>query len=274
MTQVLLRIGEFARYLGISVRTVRYYSDIGLLAPTEVDPDTGYRAYGLDRLETGRRLLALKDLGLTLEEIRQVLDDELDDGAYRSLITAHVERLEHEQERGAERLDRAKAHLQSLTSRLEPAMADITITTTEPQTIAFIRDNLDGVAAIGAMFPRLFESVNPSQAIGTAGQAYHEFADDGSFIDFEAFVPVADDYEPSGEAQVRRLEAGQVATYTHHGAFERLPQAYDVMLRWISENGYQVSGPSYEWNIVCNLPVRQDDDSNVTEIQIEVTKAE
>jgi effector-binding domain-containing protein len=151
-------------------------------------------------------------------------------------------------------------------------MADITIKTTEAKTIASIRDHLAGIAEIAPMFPRLFESVDPADMIDTPGQVYHEFSEDGSFIDFEAFIVVSDDFVAGGEAQVRRLEGAQVASYVHHGSFQQLPAAYDVMYAWIAENGYDVSGPSYEWNIVCDAPVTQDNESYVTEIQIEVTK--
>lgn len=77
MTYMLLQIGEFARLAGLPVRTVRYYGDVGLLPPSSVDPASGYRRYGIDQLERARQLIALKSTGLTLDEIRLVLDDHL-----------------------------------------------------------------------------------------------------------------------------------------------------------------------------------------------------
>ena len=273
MSNLLLRIGEFARLAGIPVRTVRYYGDIGLLVPSEVDRHTGYRYYGLDRVEVVRRILTLKDLGLTLDEIAAVLDDRLDQSTFRRLLESHIERLEGERRRAEEQLVRARAHLQSLIERGEPAMADITIKTTEPKTIAYIRDQIDDTSGIAAMFPRLFAAVDPSHGVGVGGNVYHEFADDGSFIDLEAVVPVPEDYEVSGEAQVRRIEPTQVASYTHHGSFNRIHEAYEALLGWIADNGYEVSGPSYEWNLVCTPPVTQDNESYVTEIQIEIARS-
>lgn len=276
MAHVLLRIGEFARIVGLPVRTVRYYGDIGLLAPTETDPSSGYRYYDLDRVETARRLLTLKELGLSLDEIGTVLGDRLDAPSFRRLLEAHVDRLEAEHRRTEEQLDRARAHLQSLEDqqkRMERSMSDITIKTSEAKTIAYIRQQIDDISAIGPMFPRLFESVDPAHAVGVAGNIYHEFADDGSFIDLEAALPVADDYQPSGEAKVRRIEPTQVAVYTHRGAFNRLHEAHETIQRWIAANGYEVAGPSYEWNLVCTQPVTQDNESYVTEIHVEVAPA-
>jgi DNA-binding transcriptional MerR regulator len=57
------RIGEFARIGGVSIRTLRHYDELGLLAPAWVDPETGYRSYEARQLKRLNRLVALKDLG-------------------------------------------------------------------------------------------------------------------------------------------------------------------------------------------------------------------
>jgi DNA-binding transcriptional MerR regulator len=71
---VLLRIGEFARLGSVSARTLRHYEDVGLLAPVQVDPLTGYRAYQPEQLAQLNRIVALKDLGLSLAQVAQLLD--------------------------------------------------------------------------------------------------------------------------------------------------------------------------------------------------------
>jgi DNA-binding transcriptional MerR regulator len=71
---VLLKIGEFARLGAVSPRTLRHYEDLGLLMPVQVDPVTGYRAYGPDQLARLNRIIALKGLGLSLAQVGQLLD--------------------------------------------------------------------------------------------------------------------------------------------------------------------------------------------------------
>ncbi|MDH3679077.1 MAG: MerR family transcriptional regulator [Acidimicrobiia bacterium] len=273
MGDMLLRIGEFARLVQLPVRTVRYYGDIGLLVPSEVDPETGYRLYELERVERARRLLALKDLGLSLEEIGCILDDALTPGQFRSLLQSRVAELEATLASTADRLERVRSQLAHLDQRLEQPMPDVTVKTTEPKRIAYIRARIHDVSEIAPLFPRLFESVDPSIGTGPAGNIYHHFSDDGNNIDLEAVLPVPDDYEATGEAEIRVIGPTRVACLTHHGAFNRLPDAHGALLAWIDDNGYQVSGPAYEWNIVCAPPVTQDDESYVTEIQIEVARA-
>jgi DNA-binding transcriptional MerR regulator len=69
----MVSIGEFARLGRVSVRTLRHYDEIGLLRPAKVDPDTGYRGYGAGQLGRLNRILAMKDLGLSLAQIRRLL---------------------------------------------------------------------------------------------------------------------------------------------------------------------------------------------------------
>jgi DNA-binding transcriptional MerR regulator len=72
----MLSIGDFARLGHVSPRMLRHYDELGLLRPSRVDPATGYRSYRVAQLARLHRLLALRDLGLSLDQIRDVLDDE------------------------------------------------------------------------------------------------------------------------------------------------------------------------------------------------------
>lgn len=69
----LIAIGRFARLSGLSVGTLRHYDEVGLLRPAEVDGDTGYRRYRPDQLSEARAIRRLRELGLSLDQIREVL---------------------------------------------------------------------------------------------------------------------------------------------------------------------------------------------------------
>lgn len=71
----MFTIGKFAEFTGIPIRTLRYYAEIGVLKPSEVDVFTNYRYYTKEDLEKAKRVLELKSLGFTLEEIRDHQDD-------------------------------------------------------------------------------------------------------------------------------------------------------------------------------------------------------
>jgi methanogenic corrinoid protein MtbC1 len=70
----MIKIGDFSRISGVSVKALRHYDEIGLLKPSKVDQSTGYRYYSTEQLDRLNRIVVLRNLGLSLEEIRNFLD--------------------------------------------------------------------------------------------------------------------------------------------------------------------------------------------------------
>jgi DNA-binding transcriptional MerR regulator len=89
----LLAIGRFARLVGLSVGALRHYDDLDILRPAWVDPETGYRSYRRDQLETARLIVRLRDLEVPLEGIRAYLGSD-DPAERRRLLTDHRRRIE------------------------------------------------------------------------------------------------------------------------------------------------------------------------------------
>ncbi len=73
----MLKIGEFAQVGQVSIATLRHYDQCNLLKPLALDPDTGYRYYSLDQLPRLNRIVVLKDLGFSLQQIAQLLEENL-----------------------------------------------------------------------------------------------------------------------------------------------------------------------------------------------------
>jgi DNA-binding transcriptional MerR regulator len=71
----MIKIGDFSKLSLVSIKTLRYYDEMGLLKPVHVDQFTGYRYYSADQLSRLHRILALKDLGFSLEQIARVLNE-------------------------------------------------------------------------------------------------------------------------------------------------------------------------------------------------------
>src|SRR3954471_13974860 len=93
----MLRIGDFARLAGVTVRALRHYEERSLLRPAVVDPATGYRFYRTEQLATLDKVLALRDLGFSLRETRELLDGSAAEvearlGAQRDRLAAEVRR--------------------------------------------------------------------------------------------------------------------------------------------------------------------------------------
>lgn len=109
--QELLTIGRFSRVSGLSVDTLRHYDDVGLLAPAEVDPATGYRRYRRDQVSNARVIQALRWIGLPIEEVRAALTDPGGEPA-RQILANHRQRLARHQGRLAAQIADVEHYLE------------------------------------------------------------------------------------------------------------------------------------------------------------------
>src|SRR5262245_51776261 len=107
----MFRIGHFAKLSQVSVKTLRYYDERGLLTPVQIDRGTGYRYYSIEQLPRLNRILALKGLGLSLDQIAVLLDEVLPAAQLRGMLRLkQVELQEHIREEQA-RLEQVAARL-------------------------------------------------------------------------------------------------------------------------------------------------------------------
>jgi effector-binding domain-containing protein len=91
-----------------------------------------------------------------------------------------------------------------------------------------------------------------------------------SNVDSEAGIFLKEPVTATGDVRVYELPAATVASAIHVGSYQRLQEAYDALLRWVGDNGYQVAGPIRELYLQNSQPVRQDDESYITEIQVPI----
>src|SRR6185503_14561568 len=92
----MFRIGEFSRITRVTIETLRHYDALGLLKPAKVDPFTGYRFYSARQLMSLNRILALKEVGFSLEEIARILQEQLTNDQLRGMLKAQLVRSERE----------------------------------------------------------------------------------------------------------------------------------------------------------------------------------
>jgi DNA-binding transcriptional MerR regulator len=71
--QPLMKIGEIAAFFNVSVKAIRIYEKKGIIVPAKIDPETGYRYYSIDQVQTLNALIELKTLGFSLSEIKEIL---------------------------------------------------------------------------------------------------------------------------------------------------------------------------------------------------------
>lgn len=112
----MLTIGDFARHGRVSVRMLRHYDAIGLLRPAEVDQSSGYRFYKASQLPRLNRIVALKGLGFTLQQVQAILDEDVSAEELRGMLRLRRAELEATLAETAAGLVQVEARLRSIES--------------------------------------------------------------------------------------------------------------------------------------------------------------
>src|SRR5262245_65092877 len=107
----MFRIGEFSQIARVSGRLLRYYDSIGLLRPVRIDPVSGYRYYSAGQLPRLHSILALKELGLSLDQIARLVDADISAEALRGMLTLRKAQVEQAVEDDLRRLRQIEARL-------------------------------------------------------------------------------------------------------------------------------------------------------------------
>lgn len=108
----MFSIGDFAWHGRVSVRMLRHYDAIGLLHPAHVDQVTGYRSYEAHQLSRLNRIVALKDLGFTLQQVRSVLDESVSAEELRGMLRLRHAELQSQMVANTARLAQVEARLE------------------------------------------------------------------------------------------------------------------------------------------------------------------
>jgi DNA-binding transcriptional MerR regulator len=244
----MFTIGEFARLGGVSVRTLRHYDDIGLLRPAMVDQDTGYRGYSAEQLGPLNRIIALKELGLSLIQARRLLDgitlDEL-----RGMLILRRAQLEHELQEHQNQLLGVEARLRyiaregampadDIVAKRIPAVGVVVITGQAP---AFGPEN---IVPVVNRLAGLFDQLEIQDRVKEAGPRMIFYEYEQGDITVCLALPVA---EPPGElpapARYRVLPEIEAAATVRSGpAASIFPVVYHDLVRWIHERGYHAAG--------------------------------
>src|SRR6185369_1536058 len=110
----MFKIGDFSKIARVSGRLLRYYDSIGLLSPRRHDPATGYRYYAADQLAHLNKILALKELGLSLDQIGRLLDGNISSDEIRGMFILKKAELEHIVDEQTVRLRNVESRLQQI----------------------------------------------------------------------------------------------------------------------------------------------------------------
>ena len=250
----MYKIGEFSQMSQVSKRMLRHYDKIGLLPPAVTDSATGYRFYTLEQLRDIHRIVALRDLGFSLEQIIYLMQSNVHTSDICAMLTDKRKELEQHIDEAHARLDRVAVRLR-LMEMLEPeaqdydvvvktvpAMSMLSGRTTVPH-VRHIRETRHRI--LGYVYQALEES--SIQPVGYETVIYHTagaYREDN--IDLEVGLPVA---KPpvtrplSGDIVFRDHGAEtQVASVIHHGKLWEVGMAITALYIWANEHSATIDG--------------------------------
>src|SRR5262245_21439407 len=147
----MFRIGEFAQIAQVSARQLRHYDQLGLLRPGHTDPRSGYRYYSIRQLPRLNSILALKDLGLTLEQIGPLLENEISSEELRGMLT--MKRAQVEQSLRAEEF--RLRHIESRIAQIDRQGGidgfDVIVKSVAAAPFLSVRGSFEGLDDVVAM---------------------------------------------------------------------------------------------------------------------------
>ncbi|MEV6563249.1 MerR family transcriptional regulator [Streptomyces kronopolitis] len=303
----MFTIGDFARHGRVSARMLRHYDALGLLRPARTDPVSGYRFYEAAQLARLNRIIALKDLGFSLQQVGAILAEEVSVPELRGMLRLRRAELTAALTAAGARLAQVEARLRTIESEGRMSADEVVVKRTGTVLLA----ELTGVAAgygpedIGPVIQPLYaELCRRLEAAGVTpagpGLAYYE---DAPRTGADGERPAGD--EESGGAAVvvhagfvltrealdkagcpvtgRSTTAGadgpgfdvvtlpgldRAATVVHHGPMSRILPTVQNLARWIDTNGYRSAGYARELYLECP----PDQEKWITEIQEPVVR--
>ncbi len=261
----MYRIGTVARLAQVSVRTLRYYDELGLLRPMWTDPDTGHRWYAPNQLLRLHRILALRDLGVTLADIGRLLDDDVTADELRGILLLRRAEASERMAAEGERLARVEARLQQLQES-DVAEYDVVVKRVDATWAATVGEEVADVSEIEAahrrLWPRLHAALD-ARGLERAGPSIAieiPTADPAWPIRLTVAVPIAegtvidDDGITTEAVPALARAAATVITGDHNVGGPDFEGGWNALRRWAETTAESVTGEFRELYLDCEGP--------------------
>jgi len=230
----------------LTVKTLRFYHEQGVLVPSRVDSQTGYRYYADSKIETARIVTELRKLDFSLADITEVLSSYEDDGDILDYLERQKQTMQEKMRecRGISKsLDEIIAKEREARATMKDATYLVEEKSLDSMLIAGVRmkgrysDCGKGFAQIGRGFGR-----------HVCGKPFllqfdSEYKEDDA--DFEVCMPVRKGSSANG-VSIRELGGGRCVTLLHKGPYDDLGRSYSKILAYTKEHGYEIETPTRE----------------------------
>ncbi|MER5769684.1 MerR family transcriptional regulator [Streptomyces sp. NPDC001985] len=258
----MFTIGDFARHGRVSARMLRHYDAIGLLRPDHTDPFSGYRYYAAAQLARLNRIIALKDLGFTLEQVRRILEERVGTEELRGMLVLRRAELEEAMAASAARLGQVEARLRSIESEGRMPVDDVIVKSVPAVRVAELTAVAPGFQpeeigpVIGPLYDELFGRLRAAGVVPAGpGIAHYEAAPEGGgavLVHAAVAVPPSVERRDGPDFAVVDLPAVErAATIVHRGSMETVLATAQTLARWLDAGGHRAVGYAREVTLEC-----------------------
>lgn len=221
----LFSIGEVARAVGITRKTILGYEAKGLIKPDKKEGDTGNRYYTIDSFTRIRTIRVFQDLGLSLDEIREYFSDTSD-------LQPMIKRLETMR-------DELNLTIEKLKERTRTSGSCVNEITVEPQTIYSRTYNATTIADKTNLLRDTALEAMKKHGTDTTKRMYftEHYASAPEAVSYCIAVPAKSEGE-----YIKHLAASKAISLYHHGPYEEIPATRKKLIEYAKENNIKLSG--------------------------------
>jgi DNA-binding transcriptional MerR regulator len=251
----MLRIGEFSRLSRVTIKALRHYDEMDLLKPAHIDQFTGYRYYGVEQLLRIHRIAALKTLGLSLEQIASMLDDNLSAEQIREILRDQQAQMKQQLNDLQARLVQVEFRLRMIEMGDNMPALEVMVKPVPPLRGLTLRTSIDqkntraNLLAFQneleqAMAQHRVRLTSPVTEIHYAEEFHNDYEDVEIVLPVDETQTQAVPLETAGTFRLKTVPGlPMAATYLHHGKDDvRLSEVLALLQRWIVDNHYKLSG--------------------------------
>lgn len=267
--QKFYKIGVFSQMNRITVKTLRYYDEAGLLSPALVDEATGYRYYTSAQLPRLHNILALREIGFSIIEIKEIIAGHSEERM--------LQKKKHELLKEIAEYNSRVARIESYLSRDSLHSEYRVIMKSLPEVIiASMKVTLTSYEELNQKMPALGYEMEKAGCICAIPEYCFNIYYDGEYretdIHVELCEAVTEKLEDRENLKFTVLPEIKMAACTlHRGPYHSLPQAYTAMVSYIEESGYEIIGHQRE-SYIDGIWNKDTEDEWLTEIQFPVRK--
>ncbi len=265
----MYKIGEFSNLSKTTIKTLRYYEKEGLLIPSYVDEISGYRFYETDQLLVLSKIISLRQIGMSIDNIKNVIDEKI---SLSELLKSRKKEIENELSNTKNQLSRINCLLEEKNMKYEAIVKEL------PDYVVYYKEGI--IEDFSKMTEFILSSAeecmktNPNIKCITPDYCYVSYLDreyKNKNIRIRYSQAVTSSGIENDTIKFEKLKPVTAVCTYHKGSFNSISEAYSFLMKWIEDNGYEIIEAIRE-RYIDGIWNKETEDEWLTEIQVPISK--